>query len=155
MNEKPKNKYWITTKPNPYIPINFWLEVNGIVEGGFSEVSGLESEIEVESYEEGGVNGYVHQFPTRVKYPTLVLSRGLTNEENLWLWYKKTTNGTVDRKNGSIILLNWIHEPVMWWDFINAYPVKWKGPDFNARNGTEVAIERFELVHEGINQKIR
>lgn len=147
------SQYLSIPQKNPYIPINFWLEINGIVEGGFSEVSGLESEIKVESYEEGGVNGYIHQFPTRVQYPNLVLSRGLTDEESLWVWYKKTTNGIVERKNGSIILLDWKHNPVMWWDFINAYPVKWIGPDFNARNGTEVAIEKFELVHEGINKK--
>ena len=58
------------TSLNPYMPYNFLVELDGLVTGGFMEVSGLESELELESYQEGGQNDYVHQFPTRITYQT-------------------------------------------------------------------------------------
>ena len=47
----------------PYLTFNFAVEIEGLLVGGFTEVSGLESEIEVEEYREGGVNGFVHKLP--------------------------------------------------------------------------------------------
>jgi phage tail-like protein len=40
---------------------------------------------------------------------------------------------------------------VVRWNFFEAWPVKWDGPDFNAE-GTDVAIETLELAHEGIER---
>ncbi len=62
----------------PYLSFRFWVEIDSLVVGGFSEVSGLQSEIDLESYEEGGVNDYVHKFPKKAKLSNLVLKRGIT-----------------------------------------------------------------------------
>lgn len=139
---------------DPYMAYNFVVEIEGLITGGFTEVTGLESEIELESYQEGGVNGYIHQFPRRTRYPNLVLSHGLTNIETLWYWYQAAATGNIHLKNGTIMLLNQQRLPVMWWNFKNAYPVKWVGPQFNASNATAVAIEKLELVHQGIDNPI-
>ena len=48
---------------DPFMGYNFLVEIGGVVIGGFSEVSGLSSEIELESYQEGGLNGFVLKFP--------------------------------------------------------------------------------------------
>ena len=48
---------------DPYQGFNFLIEIEGLLTGGFSEVTGLESEIEVEEYREGGLNQYIHQLP--------------------------------------------------------------------------------------------
>lgn len=137
---------------DPYNASNFYLEIEGLITGGFSEVTGLESEIELESYQEGGVNGYSHQFPRRTRYPNLVLSHGLTLNDTLWTWYQSAAKGNVQLKNVTIILLDGQQIPVMLWNFKNAYPVKWSGPTFNARNANEVAVERLELIHQGIDK---
>lgn len=137
---------------DPYMTYNFLVEIEGLLTGGFSEVTGLESEIQLEEYQEGGVNEYVHKFPNQTVYPNLVLSHGLTNIETLWYWYRDATKGQIRLKNGTILLLNCQRLPVMWWNFKEAYPVKWVGPQFNASNDTEVAVERIELVHRGINK---
>ena len=142
----------VGSRCDPYMTYNFLIEIDGLVTGGFTEVSGLESEIELESYAEGGVNGYIHQFPTRIKYPNLVLSQGLTDSETLWNWYKAASTGKIELKNGTIILCDRLGESVVQWNFKQAYPVKWIGPQFNASNSTEVAIERVELVHQGIDK---
>ncbi|MEG3936006.1 MULTISPECIES: phage tail protein [unclassified Microcoleus] len=139
---------------DPYNGSNFYLEIEGLITGGFSEITGLESEIEFESYQEGGVNGYSHQFPRRTRYPNLVLSHGLTSNDTLWTWYQSTTQGNIQLKNVTIILLTRQQIPVMLWNFKNAYPVKWSGPTFNASNATEVAVERLELIHQGIDKPV-
>lgn len=134
---------------NPYMPYNFLVELDGLVTGGFMEVSGLESELELESYQEGGQNDYVHQFPTRITYPNLVLSKGLTDVWTLWSWYDDVCQGKIRRRNGTIMLLDHQRLPVRWWNFKDAYPVKWTGPQFNSR-AQDVAVEKIELVHRGI-----
>lgn len=139
-------------RSDPYLTYNFLVEIGGLVTGGFTEVSGLGSEIELESYAEGGVNGYTHYFPKRTKYSNLILSHGITDIDTLWLWYQAAAAGKVQLKNGTIILFDQQRLPVMWWNFKNAYPVKWSGPQFNANNTSQVAIERVELVHQGIDK---
>ena len=136
---------------DPFMAYNFLVEIGGVVIGGFSEVSGLSSEIELESYQEGGLNGFVHKFPKHTTYPNLVLSRGLINIDLFYLWYEATNQGLIQQLSGTVILLNNQQVPVLWWSFKNAYPVKWDGPQLNASND-EIAVEKIELVHQGISQ---
>jgi len=136
---------------DPFMGYNFAVEIGGVVVGGFSEVSGLSSDIELESYEEGGLNGFVHKFPKHTTYPNLVLSRGLVNIDLFYIWYQATSQGLIQQLNGTILLLNSQQIPVMWWTVKKAYPVKWEGPQFNA-SSDEVAVEKIELVHQGISK---
>ena len=133
----------------PYQAFNFAIEIEGLLVGGFSSVSGLESEVEVEEYREGGVNGFVHKLPGRTSHANLVLSHGLTSVSTLWNWYYNTTLGVIQRRNGTIMLLDPRQIPVMWWNFRNALPVRWSGPTFTATSD-EVAVESLELAHEGL-----
>ncbi len=71
-------------KPDPYFSFQFLIEINGLITGGFSEVSGLQVEIETEEYREGGTNDYVHKLPKGTKYSNLVLKRGITDSDVLW-----------------------------------------------------------------------
>jgi phage tail-like protein len=127
----------------------FKVELDGLLVGGFSEVTGMQSEIEVMSYPEGGLNTYVHNFPKQTKYPRIVLKRGITQSSELWDWYDGAAGGTVKRKNGSVILYNHGGKELCRWNFFEAYPVKWNGPDLNATSGN-VAVESIEIVHNGL-----
>lgn len=131
---------------------SYIVEMEGLIAGGFTEVTGLESEIELESYQEGGENGYTHQFRRPTRYPNLVLSHGLTDSDTLWRWYKAAITGNLQLKNGAIVLLNQQRQEKMRWNFKNAYPVKWIGSQFNASNATAVAVEKLELVHQGVDR---
>ena len=42
---------------DPYFAFNFLVEIEGLVSWGFTEVTGLQVETEVEDYREGGRNG--------------------------------------------------------------------------------------------------
>lgn len=133
----------------PFMTFNFAVEIEGLLVGGFTEVGGLESQIEMESYREGGVNGFVHQLPGSVSHSNLVLRHGLTATSTLWNWYDNTVRGVIQRKNGTIMLLDRQQIPVMWWNFQNALPVRWTGPVLNA-GSDEVGVESLELSHQGL-----
>lgn len=139
--------------PDPYMAFNFIIEIDGLLVGGFSELTGLESQLQTEEYNEGGVNHFVHKLPGPTTYPNLVLSRGMTLNNLLWLWYYEITQGIIQRKNGSILLLNQRHIPVVWWNVRNAYPVRWSGPTLNAATDA-IAIESLELAHEGLSRPL-
>jgi phage tail-like protein len=145
---------WAATPPlPPFLTFNFAVEIEGLLVGGFTEVTGLESRIEVQEYREGGVNGFVHQLPGKTSYANLVLRHGLTGVGTLWDWYHHTTEGAIHRRNGTIMLLDARQVPVMWWNFRNALPVRWRGPTFNATSD-EVGVEELELAHEGLTKPL-
>lgn len=138
-------------RADPYQGYNFLVEIEGILAGGFSDVSGLGVETEFLDYREGGVNEYVHRFATGTKYPPLILKHGLTLIDGLWSWHQEIVQGTVTRRNGTIYLMNAQGIPVMWWDFLEAFPVKWTGPELRA-SASQVAIESVELSHRGLSK---
>jgi len=125
------------------------LSINDTPIAGFSEVSGLSAEAEFEEYAEGGVNSFVHRFPSRIRYEPIVLRRGMTSSPILWEWFAKTIDGNVERKDGSIILYDEHFNELRVWDFQDAFPVKWIGPTLDA-SGSDLAIEQLEIVHNGI-----
>ena len=136
-------------RENPYLDFRFTVELDGLIVGGFSEVEGLEIEVETEEYEEGGVNHFTHTLPTRVSYPNLVLRRGVTDSEAFWSWMTESVHGPAERKTGRIILLDSTGREVKGWEFLEAYPVRWGGPEFAADQGN-VAIETLEIAHNGL-----
>ncbi len=136
---------------DPLLGVRFAGEIVGLVTAGFSEVTGLHGEIEVQPYREGGVNAYMLQRAGPVKYPTnLVLKKGiLADSRELWSWYCNVTQGKVERKNVSVVLLDEQGSEKLRWNLLDAYPVKWAGPDLHAL-ASEIAFEVVELAHHGI-----
>lgn len=138
---------------DPWLTFNFAVEIEGLLVGGFSEVSGLESEIAFEEVREGGVNSFLRKVPGQTTYSNLVFKHGLTGISTLWDWYYNTSQGLIQRKNGTIVLLDAQQTPVMWWNFRNALPVRWSGPTFDAARD-EVGFETLELIHEGLTKPL-
>ena len=135
---------------DPFLNFSFFIEIEGLIAGGFSEVTGLEAEVEVPPYQEGGQNAYIHQLPGPTRYPqNIVLKHGLTINGVLWSWFQDVTQGVIQRKNGSIYLLDTNFVPMVQWNFREAYPIKWTGPELRAEN-PGVAVETLTLVHRGI-----
>jgi len=133
---------------DPVLAFNFRLEIKGVFEAGFSEVSGLQAEIEVQEFREGGVNDSMLKFAGPVKFPSLVLKNGITDSTTLWAWYQDVMRGKFERKQLDVVLLDEAGEEKRRWKFKRAYPVKWNGPGLKATS-SEVALESLELAHEG------
>lgn len=136
---------------DPFKAYNFFVEVEGILVGGFTAVRGLESKMEVQTIREGGVNDRAYKLGGQVSYSDLVLESGLTALDPMWLWYQSTLQGTIKRKNGSVYMLNDLGIPTVWYDFFNAWPIEWQGPALDAGQSL-VATQRFVLAHEGIRK---
>jgi phage tail-like protein len=139
------------SRTDPYLAFNFVIEIEGILAGGFSECGGLQVEVEIEQYTEGGLNDYTHSFAGRTKYQPLVLKRGLTASDDLWSWYQDVTQGEITRRNGTIYLMNQERETVLGWNFKGAFPTKWTGPELRA-DSSNIAFESIELVHRGLSR---
>jgi len=91
----------------------------------------------------------VHKLPKITKYPNITLKRGITDSDVLWKWHQEVISGLFMRMSGFIILLDSKGEEKWRWHFVDAYPVKWTGPDLKADSST-VAVETLELAHNGI-----
>lgn len=118
--------------------------------GGFSECGGLEMSLQVEEFREGGNNGRVLKFPTRVTWSNITLKKGVTSSTELWDWHYSFTEGKGKRRDGVIVLLDDRQVPHNVWYFRRGLPVKYTGPALNATQSS-VAIESVEIAHEGLS----
>jgi phage tail-like protein len=134
---------------DPYAAFNFLVEIDSLVVAGFTEVTGLQADTEIEERREGGVNDHVHKLIKVTKYPNLVLKRGITDSDVLWSWYRSVVAGVIVRRNGAVIMQDVARNRAWRWNFQQAYPVKWTGPELRSQNST-VAVETLELVHMGL-----
>ena len=141
----------MATRVDPYRNFNFLVEIDGIRQGGFSDCSGFGASTDPVEYREGGENTTSRKLAGQTKYTNITLKWGLTDSRELYDWYRNVINGKVDRKNGSIVLLDTTGQEKVRWNFYNAWPTKWDGPDFSAK-ANDIAIETLELAHEGIER---
>jgi len=146
-----KNQY-------PLTDFRFLLIIDDIAVAGFSEVSGLERNIIIEDYKEGG-NDFVYKFPKGITYNNLILKKGLSDSDQLWKWHQSVSDAIVYqkplkklKKNITLVVLDEKKEKTEWtFVFKDAYPVKWTGPTFNAL-GNSIIVETLELVHQGFER---
>lgn len=133
----------------PVSGFRFYVEIEGVIKGWFSECSGLSIEREVYSYQEGGVNDYEHKLPGRIKQSTVTFKRGVAGNE-LWNWFKTGLyDGHITRQSISILLYDATHTKVKRWNLSGAFPTKWTGPDLSTE-GSQVAFESIEIAHHGL-----
>lgn len=142
----------VGVRKDPYRAYNFFVEIDGITRAGFRECSGLDSAQDPIEYREGNEKYLtVRKLTGLVKYSNISLKYGITDDVELWDWRTKAVEGEVERKNGSIVLLDDLGREKMRWNFREGWPTKWTGASFNA-TGNEVAIETLEIAHEGVSR---
>src|SRR4030095_15404349 len=134
-------------RQDPYLSFNYRVELDQQVVAGFSEVTGLEVETDVEKFREGGCNLFEQQLAGPTKFAAkIVLKKGITDSDYLWAWHQRVTQGKIESKHLSILLLDNTGDEKWRWNFQAALPVKWTGPQFRAGTA-EVAFETLELIH--------
>jgi phage tail-like protein len=134
---------------DPNVNYNFHVEIGGILRASFHECSGLDSAIDVIEHREGGWNTSLRKLPGMTKHANIVLKWGLSTDRDLVDWHQKIVEGEIDRRDGSIVLLDRRGQETARWNFTRAWPAKWTGPSLTAE-GNDVAIETLELAHEGL-----
>lgn len=134
-------------------------------DGAFQECSGLEIEMDIQEYVEGGRNNGVVKRAGRAKFQPIVLKRGMffdaggdgspagENKINaqLWRWMQDVVNGArpIPRYDGIIYVMGQDRRVRATWVFERGLPAKIKGPELNAKTG-EIAIEELTIAHEGL-----
>ena len=115
----------------------------------FQEVSGLQIELETESYVEGGENRFTYQLPTRTRYADLTLKRGLSSPTSgVFLWTRNALElFEFYPVNLVVSLLNESHVPLNSWYVVNAIPKRWEISAFNAEQNS-VVIETLVLSYQ-------
>jgi phage tail-like protein len=139
------------TRTDPYRGYNFLVEIDGITQAGFQEVSGLDASNDAIEYREGNDPNHVRKLPGLNKYSAISLKRGITDSDELWRWYRTVVEGKPERKNGSIVLLDDTGQEKIRWNFVNAWPTKWTGPSFNSTSNA-VAVEALDIAHEEVKK---
>jgi len=144
-----------TKRDNPYGAFNFQVSLGTGDEtdviAGFSDVSGLGTEINYSEYRNGNeAFNTLRKVPNTFKQEDVTLKRGLIGSTDLFAWVKDVREGQKQVRQVTITLLDEARVPVATFRLRNAQPKKWVGPTLAAKGGGEVAIEELHLVHEGI-----
>jgi len=128
-----------------------------LADGAFQECSGLEIDMDLQEFYEGGRNDGVVRRVGRAKYVPIILKRGMlygdsgnVNRE-LWDWLQGVASGVrpVQRYDGRIKVMSVGDNVAATWTFDRGLPAKIRGPELNAKTG-EVAIEELHIAHEGL-----
>ena len=136
-------------REDPYAAFNYLVEIGGIAAGGFNEVSGLDAEIEPIDYRNGDEDFVNRKLPGLKKFPNIVLKRGIVGHLDVFQWLAAGAQGSVDRREGAVILRDEQRNEVMRWKFVRGWACKYMGPSLKS-DSSAVAIESIEICHEGL-----
>jgi phage tail-like protein len=119
---------------------------------GFTEVTGLDMQVEAIEYREGSSPEYSKvKMPGMHKFSNITLKRGsVAGDSDFYRWVNSISLNQVERRDVIISLLNETHRPVITWVAKNTFPIKVQASDLKS-DGNEVAIETIELAHEGLS----
>jgi len=140
-----------------YGSYHFLLEIQGVINdnkiivGGFKTVSGMDSETEIIEFKQGN-DLIVRKKPGRTTYSNIVLERGYTATDDLWQWRKNIEDGKIDRRAGSIIILDQDGQTeVARYNFYEGWPTKWNVPEL-VSDSSSMAIEKIEIAVEKVER---
>jgi phage tail-like protein len=132
------------------VPHRFKIEIEGVIQGGFKSVSGLDSETEVVEYRDG--YGVVQKRPGRPKFGNITLERGVTDGHGLLDGYTAAIRGASEHQSGSIIILDQAGETEVARFILEGLDfVRWKAPELNAHSDSH-AVEELELAVERVER---
>jgi phage tail-like protein len=119
---------------------------------GFTEVTGLDIQVEPIEYREGSSPEYSKiKMPGMHKFSNITLKRGsMAGDSDFFKWINTINLNKAERRDIVISLLDETHAPVVTWKAKNAFPIKVQASDLKS-DGNEVAIETIELAHEGLS----
>lgn len=162
------------TYDDPMLGFSFYIEIDDQIEGCFTSCTGLSAKREVMTYQEGGINDFVHSLPGRVSYGNITLKRGIAFSDKLWTWFasgfafsfaslsaseaaqmedrgnrgnrnKALSQDPLHRKISIFQCVPYTINVARQYDLEEAFPVSWTGPDLNTASN-EVAVESIEIA---------
>ena len=125
--------------------------VIGSSEFGAKNVSGLEKEIEVTNYREGGYKT-THKLPGIASTGTLSIEKGAFADITMYNMIKDALEKTDFRKTITITEQNRLGKAIRQHVVTEAWASKFTAPEFDAES-SEVATETIEIQYEDITTK--
>ena len=142
----------------PYGAFNYVVSFDGVnLDGGFSDVSGIGTELSISEYRDGDDSGnYVRKIPNTYKVTDVTLKRGIIDSTIMWNWVQDAhQKGNAAKKNSvTITLRDEEGTDVQSWVLQNVLPMKYTGPTLAAKGGGEVAMEELVLAAESFTFKV-
>jgi phage tail-like protein len=150
----------MATRNNPYGAFNFMVTLGDIppsedqIAAGFSDVSGLKSEIKFSEYRNGNDKAnHVRKIANTNTTGDVTLTRGVIGDERLFNWIKETREGIYRPQTVTITLLDEARQRVCAWILENAQPKSLDGATLAAKGGGEAATEKLILGAEQMHFK--
>jgi len=143
----------MANRTTPYGAFNFLVNFDGgEVFGGFSDVSGLGTELTVAEYRFGNdKENHVRKVAGVHKVSDVTLKRGILNSKALFDWIGEArVNGPAAQKSVTVTLLDEAQKPVQSWVLRGVIPMKYTGPTLAGKGGGDVAIEEVVLSAEAL-----
>lgn len=135
---------------DPFVNFNFLVETGGVLAAGFSEITGMNGEVQAVEYREGkDPQSNTRKLPGLSKYGNVTLKRGVVVDQDFFKWFKTGIDGDILRLDISILLLDEQRVEKVRYNLTNAWPVKFMAPDLKAA-ANEIAVNSLELAHEGL-----
>lgn len=121
---------------------------------GFSELTGLESEVKSIEYRHGDSPVFSPiKMPGLRSVGNVTLKNGaFTKDSMFWDWFNQAQLNIIKRQTVIINLLDEAGSPRMTWTLTNAFPTKITGTDMKS-DSSEVAIESLEIAYETLTVK--
>ena len=140
---------------DPLRNFRYRLEIDGIVQAGFSEVAIGDGSNDPIECREGNETTTVRQLPGLNKYGNITLKWGVTDSIELANWHRMVVDDATPlaaaRRTVVIRIQNEAGEDKAAYEVTRAWPTKYNPTDLNGK-GNEVAIESLELANEGIRR---
>jgi phage tail-like protein len=138
---------------DPIEGATFAVEIEGVTQGPFLSVDFIESTSDVIVFRSGN-DGLERKRPGRPHYANIVMRRAYTHNDELHAWRKQVEDGKVERKAGSIIVLDSTGQTsgeICRFNFFEAWPCRWRLGRWDA-GGKDVLVEEVEIVVERIEK---
>lgn len=146
----------MANRTTPYGAFNFVVNFDGgEIFGGFSDVSGIGTEMGIAEYRNGNdKENHVRKVGGVHKVSDVTLKRGIVNSITLFQWVKAArTQGPDAKKSVTILLLDEAQKPVQSWILRGVLPMKYTGATLAAKGGGDVAMEELVLSSEGLEME--
>jgi phage tail-like protein len=144
-------------RTTPYGAFNYLVSFDGgEIFGGFSDVSGIGSEVKIAEYRNGNEKeNHVRKVAGTHTVSDTTLKRGIVNSKSLWEWMKQTrVAGPAAQKTVTVTLLDESQKPVQSWVLRGVVPMKYTGPTFAGKGGGDVAMEEVVLSAQALEVEV-
>jgi phage tail-like protein len=142
-------------RQDPLRNFRFRLEIDGLEQAAFSEVTMGGSSNDPIEYREGDEIPTVRKLSSLTKFANITLKWGITDSMELTEWHQQVVGGATVleaiRKTVVIRVQNEAGEDKAAFEITRAWPSKYDPSDLKG-TGNEVAIDTLELTNEGVRR---